>query len=146
MKNLKTEITIKAPVSKVWQVLMDYESYPEWNPFIKEVKGNTQPGGKLEATIQPPNKNPMQFTPVVLKNEANKEFRWLGHLFVKGLFDGEHYFQLEYLSENQTKLTQGENFTGVLAGLLLNMIGDNTLKGFELMNQALKERVEKMLS
>ena len=99
-------------------------------------------GGKLAVTIQPEDKKPMTFTPVVLKNEKDKEFRWLGHLFVKGLFDGEHYFQLDAIGPNQTRLIHGEIFTGVLASVLLKMIGKSTLNGFRSMNEALKRQVE----
>ena len=92
--------------------------------------------------IQNPGKKPMKFKPVVLVNQESKEFRWKGKLFVKGLFDGEHYFQLERINDNLTKLVHGEKFTGFLAGALLKMIGEDTKKGFESMNEALKRRVE----
>jgi hypothetical protein len=32
--------------------------------------------------------------------------------------DGEHYFLLELIGESRTRLTQGENFSGLLVGLL----------------------------
>jgi hypothetical protein len=36
---IKTEIPIGAPASAVWSILMDFERYPEWNPFIKKISG-----------------------------------------------------------------------------------------------------------
>ncbi len=33
MKEIHTEIEINAPAGKVWRVLTDFPSYPEWNPF-----------------------------------------------------------------------------------------------------------------
>ena len=83
----------------------------------------------------------MKFKPVVLKSEKALEFRWLGSLFVRGLFDGEHYFILKPLDKNRTQFIQGEKFSGVLVGLL-----GKTLKqvpaSFANMNEALKRRVE----
>lgn len=35
MKELFTEIEIKATPESVWQLLTDFEKYPEWNPFIR---------------------------------------------------------------------------------------------------------------
>ena len=119
-------------------VLLD----PTWNPFIKHISGSTKPGEILSVKIQPKNKKLMKFTPKVLKNEREKEFRWLGHLFVKGLFDGEHYFQLEAISSNKTRFIHGENFSGIMSGLLLKMIGDSILEGFQAMNEALEETAE----
>lgn len=144
VKSLKTEIIINAPVAKVWQVLTNFEAYPEWNPFIIKIIGNLEIGHKLEAIIQAEGQSAMTFKPTVLKVEEEKEFRWLGHLFIRGLFDGEHYFELEALGPQQTKLIHGENFSGILVGLLLKRIGDGTLAGFKAMNKALKERVETM--
>ncbi len=142
MKELTTEIIIDATPNQVWNILMAKEEYPNWNPFIKSIKGSTEKGKQIEVSIQPPGSKPMVFKPTVLRNETAKEFRWLGHLFVKGLFDGEHYFKLEATKANQTKFTHGEAFTGILSGVLLKMIGENTLKGFIAMNEALKVKAE----
>ncbi len=143
MKTIKTKIIIDAPLSKVWNILMDHSSYPSWNPFLLSISGSTQVGETISVSFHQENKKPMVFKPVVLKNETNSEFRWLGHLFVKGLFDGEHYFKLESISDNQTRFIHGENFTGLMAGVILKMIGDSTLKGFNNMNKAIKIRAEK---
>ena len=84
----------------------------------------------------------MQFQPIVLVNDSEKEFRWIGKLFVTGIFDGEHYFLLEEVSPNQTRFIQGENFTGLLSGILMRMIGKNTEAGFIEMNKSLKVQAE----
>jgi hypothetical protein len=142
MKELKTEVIIDAPIENVWFILMDHSSYSDWNPFIEKISGPTEVGQHIEVTIHPPGKKPMNFNPLILKNDAAKEFRWKGKLFIKGLFDGEHYFQLATVNGTQTRLIHGEQFTGILVGLLLKMIGANTLKGFQEMNNALKKRAE----
>lgn len=143
MKNLKTEITINASAATVWNILMDHQSYSDWNPFIKSISGETSVGNTLEVFIEPPNQKGMTFKPEVLANSTQTEFRWVGRLFVKGLADGEHYFQLEKIDDNTTKLMHGENFSGLLAGLLMKMMREDTLKGFNAMNEALKVQAEK---
>lgn len=140
MKQIKTEIEIYASVEKVWQTLMQFETYQNWNPFILSLSGDTEKGGRLSVRIQPPNSKPMQFNPRVLVSENQREFRWLGHLGIKGIFDGEHYFLLK--EENgKTHFTHGENFSGILSGFVGNTL-ENTKKGFEAMNLALKETCE----
>lgn len=143
MKSLRTEITIDASPEKVWNVLMDHPQYATWNPFITQVSGNAQEGQHLEVTISPDGQKPMKFTPEVLVNKDQLEFRWLGKLFVKGLADGEHYFQLEQTEDGKTRFVHGEHFTGLLAGVLVSIMGENTLKGFNDMNVALKAMAEK---
>jgi hypothetical protein len=142
MKQLETEITINAAPSAVWKVLMDFKAYGEWNPFVVSIKGKADVAAYLKTSIKMEGKKPMDFEPEVLVVRTNQEFRWKGKMFVKGLFDGEHYFILEEKEDGRTELIHGELFTGILAGLILKMIKEDTLKGFESMNEALKIRVE----
>ena len=37
MKEIKTEIIINSKPEKVWNILTNFEKYPEWNPFIKSI-------------------------------------------------------------------------------------------------------------
>lgn len=141
-RSLKSEIIIDASSEEVWNVLMNHDAYPEWNPFIIKISGSTKPGDYLETKLQTEGNDPMVFKPIVLKNQFNQEFRWKGKLGIKGIFDGEHYFILEEISPNQTRFIQGENFTGLFSGLLMKMIVEDTKDGFISMNNALKTRVE----
>jgi len=68
--------------------------------------------------------------------------RWVGHLLVPGLFDGEHSLAIHPLEGNRVRFVQHEAFKGVLVRLLARSLDKNTLRGFEEMNEALKERVE----
>lgn len=142
MKSIQTEIIINASAVTVWNILTDFNKYHEWNPFIRNSKGEAKVGAKLENTMHLEGQKPQTFTPTVLEVRQNESFRWLGSLFVKGLFDGEHYFRLEPIGQNKVKLIHGENFSGILAGMIMKMIGEATDKGFHAMNQALKARAE----
>ncbi|MDX1684092.1 MAG: SRPBCC domain-containing protein [Saprospiraceae bacterium] len=141
MKNMESDIIIDAPAQKVWNILMDFESHPEWNPFIRSISGEPKEGENITVRLKPPDGKEMTFRPVILKNEREKEFRWKGKLFIKGLFDGEHYFKLEKIDNSTTKFIHGENFSGILVGLLSGAL-KNTLAGFQDMNEALKARCE----
>ena len=90
MKELRSEIEIQASAERVWQLLTDFASFPQWNPFICKASGNIRVGERLEVRLQPSGASGMTFRPTVLKAEPNREFRWLGHLLISGLFDGEH--------------------------------------------------------
>lgn len=145
MRTIETEITINAPVEKVWQILTDFPAYPDWNPFIRRFDVAPKLGNRFSVTLQPHGSKPMTFKPVCLNLEPNKEFRWLGKLFVSGLFDGEHVFQLEPLPDGKTRLIHKEYFRGILVPLLWNMLDTKTRYSFNRMNEALKERSEKKL-
>ncbi|MDN5204557.1 SRPBCC domain-containing protein [Fulvivirgaceae bacterium BMA10] len=142
MKSIDTNILIHSTPDIVWGVLMDFNSYPEWNPFITSIEGEARKGATLKNTIRVNDKSAQVFKPTILELKPKKEFRWLGHLFVRGLFDGEHYFLIEQVGKTSVRLTHGEKFSGLLAGTLMKIIGENTKNGFEAMNKALKKRVE----
>ena len=140
MKNIETTIDIDAPPSRVWEVLMDFQSYPEWNPFIVSVSGVARAGDKLTVRIQPPGRSGMTFRPMVLVAEPEREFRWRGKVLVRGLFDGDHYFGLEP-ARRGTHFHQGERFTGLLVPLLGGTLTAAEV-GFKAMNERLKARAE----
>jgi hypothetical protein len=141
-KELYSGIEINATPDRVWRVLTDFITYPIWNPFIREVRGNAATGQKLRVFLKPSGSRGMVFKPTVLKAECNREFRWLGKLFFSGLFDGEHYFRIEPIDEHQVKFVQGEIFTGILVRLFAKNLDTDTLRGFNEMNEALKKRAE----
>jgi hypothetical protein len=141
-KQVRTEIVIKATPASVWNVLTDFDRYPEWNPFITSLKGAPVVGAKLIARMEPPNGSAITFRPNVLVATTNKEFRWLGHLLFPGLFDGEHIFELYENTDGTTTFVQRERFTGILVPLFAKMLDTKTRAGFEAMNKKLRQRVE----
>jgi hypothetical protein len=142
MKELHSEIDIQASDERVWQLLTDFASFPQWNPFILRASGEPKTGTRLEVTIQPSGARGMTFRPTVLKAESKRELRWLGHLLIPGLFDGEHSLTIQPLEANRVRFVQHEIFTGILVPLFAHSLDTDTRRGFEEMNQALKMRAE----
>ena len=140
---IETEIEIAASPQRIWSILMDFSAYPEWNPFIRTLSGDVTPGRSLRASIQLPGAKAMSFRPKVRVAEHLKELRWLGHLLLPGLFDGEHYFQLAALANGHTRFVQGEKFSGMLMSLFAARLGVSIKEGFVAMNAALKDRAER---
>lgn len=142
-KSIHTEITINTSAVKAWNLLMNFDAYTKWNPFITSISGNAKPGEKLEVSIHPPEGAAMKFKPVVKKVEKNTSFHWRGTLGIPGLFDGTHKFEIETINENQIRLTQSENFFGILVPFLDL---SKTEKGFIAMNEAMKKLLESNLT
>jgi len=142
-KILETQILIQASPERIWAILTNFKAYSEWNPFIKSIEGEVKVGNIIKALIHLPESQAMTFKPKVLVFEKNKEFRWLGHLFIKGIFDGEHIFELVDNGDGTTTFKHSEQFKGILVPLFSKMLDKNTRKGFILMNEKLKELAEK---
>ena len=140
MQTIETSIEIDATPEAVWVTLVDFEAYPDWNPFITAATGSPEAGARLSIHIQPPEGRGMGFKPTVTAAVPSERLEWLGRLGVRGVFDGRHEFRLEPLADGRTRLVQRESFSGLLVGLLLDEADISA--GFEAMNEALKNRVE----
>jgi uncharacterized protein YndB with AHSA1/START domain len=47
MREIRTEIDIAAPVTKVWNILTDFNQWNEWNPIVNQASGLATSGAKL---------------------------------------------------------------------------------------------------
>jgi len=157
---IETEVTIDAPPSKLWSILTEFDAFPEWNPFLTRIKltsGDIQtldasqddnPQAALEVSLEPEGPSSRRiFTPAVVKWKKDTEFAWLGSVRLLGLslFTGEHHFELRQQGDGKTLFRHYESFGGLLCRPILYWIGDKTRRGFENMNQALKQRAESVV-
>jgi hypothetical protein len=143
-RSIHTEVTIDAPAEMVWEVLTDFATYPEWNGHT-HIEGEAREGARLTVSPGPEAGRLPTFRPTVLRAgpvDEDYELAWLGHLYVRGLFDGEHSFRVEAVDDEHSRLVQSESFSGALAGLVLRFVGDDTEATFQAVNEALKARAE----
>jgi hypothetical protein len=140
MRKITVTTEIAAPVEVVWAQLTDTASFAQWNPFVQSLTGSLTEGERLDVRIAPPGGKAMTFRPTVTAVEEGRRLEWLGRLLMRGLFDGRHSFTLEP-TESGTRLTQEETFSGVL----VPVVGlAKTEAGFRAMNEALRERAERV--
>jgi len=122
-KNLETEVIINSPAARVWQTLTDFGAYPQWNPFIREVTGVSNSGEQLTIQMHIGNRV-MTIRPTILVIRTERELRWIGHLLILGIFDGEHSFVIEPAGENMVRLVQRETFNGLLVPFSGSLLGN----------------------
>ncbi len=146
MNQIEVFEEIDAPPEVVWDVLLEFESYPEWNPFVRAIEGEPTEGERLRVQIDPPNSRGMTFKPEVIAVEENRRLVWLGRLVVPFAFDGYHEFHLEPINDGEssearrTRLLHRETFRGALVPLLFDQ--ESLEAGFAAMNAAVKKRAE----
>ncbi|MFN8356663.1 MAG: SRPBCC domain-containing protein [Spirosomataceae bacterium] len=139
MKQYHTQIVINAPVEKVWQALTDFDSYPTWNPLVGSLSGEMKTGGTLTTYIVPLQKT---YHPTLLVYQPYEELTWQGIQGAKFLMAGKHYYKLKKISKNQTQLSHGEWFTGLMAYLIPKALLQKMEAAFVNHNQLLKQRIE----
>jgi hypothetical protein len=142
MSELYSEIEVHATPERIWGILSDFQKYPDWNPFIRSIQGTGRVGEKITADLRLSGATGMKIRPVLLKVVPGREMRWRGHLFVPGLFDGEHVFEIRPLGEEICLFVQHEYYSGLLLPFLETMLKTDTARGFTEMNEALRTRAE----
>ena len=51
MRELRTEIEIAAPLTKVWSILTDFDNWKEWNPIVSQASGVASLGSWREGDV-----------------------------------------------------------------------------------------------
>jgi len=135
MKYCHTEIIIHAPISKVWNILLDVDRYPDWNPSVAKVWGTLKEGRLIFAHILPlKNVFPLQI--ISLKEE--EELIWKGTVLSSSIMKGEHYYQLKDLGNGKTELQHGERFTGLISPFIPAFLISKMQANYKYHNQKLK--------
>jgi len=116
-----------ASKERIWQILSDFPGYPDWNPFIIKIIRRPENRNHIGCHHGNPGQetNPIQAGNLVC--DPRGEFCWRGKLFMKGLFDGTHYFILKETEDGKTHFIHGENFMGLLVRPILRSIETATL-------------------
>lgn len=141
-QNVKASIDINAPPETVWDVLMDFHSYPNWSTDLITIEGKAVPGSRLQVVQKTASGKLRVFSPEVLQVTPPKAFRWLESTGLPGLCDREHGFMLEYLFGGHTRIRQYEEIGGMLAFLLQRWLNLPEESEFADFNRALKKRAE----
>ena len=140
MKTIETITDIDAPADVVWQIITDFDRYPDWNPFITELHGSLHEGARLRATFTLAGRKPQTFTPRITILEPGRRLVWCGGLAIPRLFDAEHTLAVE-ASGPATVFTHREHFRGVLVPMLGKTL-TATHDAFIAMDAALARRAE----
>jgi len=144
MKEIKTEIEIVAPPSKVWSILMDIDNWEEWSPIINASSGTGSIGSKLSITMmgKEQGKDGPKYNPIITDLEEPRYFRWRAYMLAGFIFTNDKIFKLEETSTG-TRLTHTETFSGLLAPIFCGQMEKSVPPMLNLMNEALKDLAEK---
>jgi hypothetical protein len=133
---LVSTVDIDAPAPEVWSALTDFVRYGEWSNF-SQAEGEARVGSRL--VMRMPG---MRFRPTITVADTDERLCWVGTLGSRRLFHGEHSFTLSTNADGTTRVTNREEFSGLLTTLaspLLKVSGDN---GYMAFNRGLKRHVE----
>lgn len=135
-------VEINAPIEKVWQVLLDFDRYPDWNPFTHKVETDLKIGSPVNLHVKLPKRvSKLQVEYVREVTEPNV-LAWgmtMGAEFLLVALREQH---LKATGDNSCTYHSTDAFTGLLTPLVKLLFGNSIRDGFNAMAYALKERAE----
>lgn len=140
---IRHTIDIDAPPERVWSSIIDFPGYAAWNSQLAYLGGDVRPGGRLHLRLSAEGADPYEFKPDISRWEGNRSFAWIARTGLPRVFDGEHFFELERLPAGGTRLTNREEYRGVLSLVMQRLpMMKSAPRGFEKMNLELKRHIE----
>ncbi len=145
MREIRTEIEIAAPPSKIWEVLTEVDKWKEWSPIINDASGKAALGSALSITMCGKDgkggKAGQKYQPVVTVFEAPKRFEWTATMMAGFIFTNGKILELEP-SGSGTRLVHKETFSGMMVPLMWGMMEGAVPQMLNSMNEALKVKIE----
>lgn len=140
------DIMINASADEVWKVLTDFESYPDWNPYVRFIEGDAdgelEIGDTITIEITQANFDSLRLQPTIARFKERRTLGWHGTLLFPGLHETDHYFEIQPQPDGRSRLHHAEEFRGWLVGLMDSEEQKApTRNAFRAMNEALAERV-----
>ena len=139
MKSYSATINIKAKPGTIWEVLVDGDKYPDWDPGMDRVEGTIAPGESVKFfTKMSPDR---AFPAKVTTCEPGQKMVLTGGMPL-GLFKSQRTHTLTPNVDGSTTFATQEIFSGLLLPLFGGSIPDLT-EVFENFAAGLKTQSEK---
>ena len=138
---VENRIGIRAPAETIWEILYDLEGWKDWNPLYTEAHGVIRIGGQLSLILALEGEAPREIKPVVLEWVPNDQIHWRLKM-MGGLVSTTRFLELEQLDTASTIFSNGELIGGLMGPSVARRMGRKLYRGFQAMNEALKERAE----
>lgn len=140
-------VEIDAPAQFVWDVLIDYPNYPQWNPYTVAVATTLNLDDPIDLTLPKPD---------------GSEGTWVSREYIRAVdppgllrYDTGDTFPgllgvrdqlITPLGEDRCSYHTRETFTGEYAGAVMAAQGAWVKKGFDAVAHALRDRVAELLA
>jgi hypothetical protein len=140
MQVLHTEIPINASPEIIWKTLVVSPSIPE---EIRNAIRDKKIGQNLIVPMSAGGRG-ASLTVKLLTVDPFREIRWKGFLWIPGLFDGEHSYEILTDQGGMSRLVQRETFSGLLLPFLSGTL-NATKHEFEKTNAGIRDTAEQSM-
>jgi hypothetical protein len=135
---------INSSEEKVWDVMLDFQNYARWNPWVDKLDGEAKLGSRVKAHGKMGNSTGTLDLQITTMKKPNSlcwvDVTWFTHF---GL-GGWRCRTVEAIPDGKVKLTNHFEFTGIFGFILDSMSRENLEKGMLAENEGLRDFVERM--
>lgn len=134
-------VEIAAPAERVWDILVDFDRYGEWNPFTTRVEASLEIGAPVMLHVRLgrlKRKQPERIETV----EPPHLLAWGVTMGARFLLVARREQRLEPLGANRCRYVTTDETRGLLTPLVALLFGRLIRRGFNDLATALKTRAE----
>jgi hypothetical protein len=137
---VRHDLMIDTTPERVWAVLTDFASYPEWNPLVRSFEGELHEGARVLAVFEPMPGRRVRARPTLTAVDKPRRLAWAGKVGLEALMRGEHSYELVPRGGG-VELVNREVFEGLLVPLARPLLR-RTQAGYVRNSEAIKARAE----
>ena len=141
---IATEVAVQASSDKIWNTLIDFDAYPEWNRVLKAVRGPLTPDSILDVDLQWYGKPAAAKMPCVVTGLIPPKYlSWVWkHKFGSWFLAFEHVFRIKERENGKVIFFQELYYTGMGLKFRRRDIEHMVRLSLDKLNDDLKHRVE----
>lgn len=133
-----TTMLVDAQREDVWRVVTQFDTYAEWNPYMRIEGGPPAVGSSIDVRLDPEG-DERELDATIFVYKPPRKLRWQSRLLVPGVMDVEYEIIVAPVSPGVTQVTQHAREEGLLVPILG---AAPTQAGLEMIGEALARRVE----
>jgi uncharacterized protein YndB with AHSA1/START domain len=137
------EIVINAPAKVVWDVILDFDNYGQWNTFCPGMKGKPVVGSPLEMQVDMGN-GPQLQVEYVTKVEPIHTIVWSMENKPGDPIHADRMQRVTPIDDSSCRYWSIDEFSGEFAGAMIEQMGEVVERGFNACAADLKVRAEEL--
>ena len=138
---VRAEIDIQCNIDRVWEILRDLKSYPDWNPFTPRVESSLRVGDPVHLYAKLRGAKLSHRVEIVSAAEPYR-LCWGMTIGASSLLKAERSQILTAIDERRTHYVTEDRLSGLLTPLVMGLFGGPMQRGFADCARALKQRAE----
>ncbi len=138
----RTTFPVAASAERVWEVLADFASWPEWNPSIPSISGIHSEASEVSLTLAMPGRPSAKVRATLTEVEPGRRLSWEGNVAADWFFFGRREFDLAAQPDGTVHVTHVEDVRGMFFPVFRLLMGSAIDKHHEGLNVALRQRAE----